>query len=491
LQRLALIIFSFLPIGLAIYYQLLYLSENWAISSFVRIGLLVAIFFSPLIVLLIKDEVWHSIEEMGYVPLLWVMSLAIALRLIVLPLLSTNFSSDMADIHAFAVDVASGQPFANLHNYQGIPRASHLNMTGLVMSVVYRIVGASFATAKMFMVVLTAITVGLIYLAGKQLAGARVGFIAASIYGTFPSLVCYSGVLSGEHFSLPLMALAILLYGHVKKSEKNSLAYTLIGFTVCGIIIGLVDWFRPGGIILLVALVITDLIYLAREKPFYQQLVPLGLLIISYFAVSNLAVTVSERFFQTDIMSTFQMRGNFIFVGLSTKDNGALNLEDGLFALETYKRFGDDTAAANDYLIKLAIERLKGEPVNKVLDLFRSKFSRVWSNHQQLFQISLNGSNDQEFVGLMSAVDSFIYLVLTVFVGVNIYSSFRNRSQPSVFAMQLFLLGFAIWELILEVQNRYGIITFPYLILLGSLGMNDLMLLIRNVKDNASVTESG
>jgi 4-amino-4-deoxy-L-arabinose transferase-like glycosyltransferase len=490
LQRIALIIFSFLPIGLAIYYQLLYLSNNWTIFSLIRIGLLVAVFFFPLIVLLIKDDVWHSIEEMGYVPLLWVTFVAIALRLIVLPLLSTNFSSDMADIHAFAVDVASGQPFANLHNYQGIPRATHLNMTGLVMSVIYRIVGASFATAKTFMVVLVALTVWLIYLAGKQLAGARVGFIAASIYGTFPSLVCYSGVLSGEHFSLPLMALAILLYGRIKKSEKDNLAYSLIGYALCGITIGLVDWFRPGGIILLVALVITDLIYLTREKPFYHQLVPLGLLIISYFAVSSLAVTISERFFHTDILSTFQMRGNFIFVGLSTKDNGTLNLEDGLFALETYKRFGDDTAAANDYLIKLAIERLRGQPVESVLELFQSKFMRVWSNHQQLFQISLNGSNDQEFVGIMSAIDSFVYLVITLFIGINIYSSFLKRSQPGVFAMQLFLLGFAIWELILEVQNRYGIITFPYLILLGSLGMNDLMLLIHNVKRDSSLLES-
>ena len=40
--------------------------------------------------------------------------------------------------------------------------------------------------------------------------------------------------------------------------------------------------------------------------------------------------------------------------------------------------------------------------------------------------------------------------------------------------MQLFLLGFAIWQLILEVQNRYGIITFPYLILLGSLERSDV-----------------
>ena len=126
------------------------------------------------------------------------------------------------------------------------------------------------------------------------------------------------------------MVLAILLYGYIK-SRKEYLAYSLIGYALGGIAIGLVDWFRPGGIILLVALVITDLIYLTR-KTFYHQLVPLGLLIISYFAVSSLAVTISERFFHTDILSTFQM-SVISFCYLSTKDNGTLNLDDGLFAL--------------------------------------------------------------------------------------------------------------------------------------------------------------
>jgi hypothetical protein len=42
-----------------------------------------------------------------------------------------------------------------------------------------------------------------------------------------------------------------------------------------------------------------------------------------------------------------------------------------------------------------------------------------------------------------------------------------------VFAMQLFILGSTLGLLILEVQNRYTIITFPYMILLGSLGMVD------------------
>jgi hypothetical protein len=120
-----------------------------------------------------------------------------------------------------------------------------------------------------------------------------------------------------------------------------------------------------------------------------------------------------------------------------------------------------DTAAANA-IDQAGNPRLR-EPVDSVLELFGQNLADM-VKPQQLFQISLNGSNDQEVVGIMSAIDSFIYLVITVFIGINIYSSFLHRSQPGVFAMQLFLLGFAIWELILEVQNRYGIITFPYLI---------------------------
>jgi hypothetical protein len=39
--------------------------------------------------------------------------------------------------------------------------------------------------------------------------------------------------------------------------------------------------------------------------------------------------------------------------------------------------------------------------------------------------------------------------------------------------MQLFILGFAILMLVLEVQNRYVLIVFPYSIILGALGMED------------------
>lgn len=483
LQRIALVIFSILPVGLSLYHQLQYIAGNWSLPLFIRTSLLVGLLLVPLIAVVLINDLWHSIEKTGYIPLIWVILLAIGLRLIVLPLLSTNFSSDMLDMHLFAVDVVSGQPFANLQSYQGIPWAVHLNTTGLLTSIVYRIFGASFAVAKMFMVVLAGLTVWLVYLTGRQLAGARLGFIAASLSGTLPALVCYTGVLSGEHIALLLITLSILLYGRLKKLEENRMMYHVAGYVLCGITVGLVDWFRPGGIILLTAMIISDLVYWTREKAVSRQLLPMGLLLVSYLAVSNTAIAISERFFRTDVMSAVQQSGHFILLGLNAEHKGMINNADREIAFDAYERYGDDNASANLYLVQLALDRLRGE---SILELFQSKFNLIWSNHWQLFQISLNGSNDQEVVRVLSEIDSIIYLLVTVFIAANVYASFINRPQPAVFVMQLFILGFAIWSLILEAQNRYAIITFPYQILLGSLGVLDAKAFVLRLKNRSS-----
>lgn len=470
LQRTALVIFAFLPLGLSLYYQARYLLDTWDIFTFVRISLITAILLIPLIAILLKDDVWASIERTGYAPLIWVVTLGVALRLILIPLLSTNFTSDFEDIHNFAVDVVSGRPFANLANYPSIPWATHLNITGLTLSLVYKIFGASFTVAKMFMVTMAGLTIWFIYLAGRDLANARTGFVAASLYGTLPSLIGYTGIPSGENIALPLITLAILLYIRSKRTENYKLSRSIIIYILCGITIGLVDWFRPGGIILIAALVISDLLYTHRSEWFPYRLSTLSGLVISYLIVSALSVVISENFFQRPVLSTSQKIGYFVLVGLNPVEEGRINLEDRDIAFQAYARFENDNSAANNYLLQLARQRLEGA---SLVDLFRSKFIQAWSNHKQMFDMALNGSNDQELIGVLSTIEGLVYLIITSFAGINVYASFLKRSHPAVFAMQLFILGSALGLLILEVQNRYTIITFPYLLLLGSLGMND------------------
>jgi hypothetical protein len=171
-------------------------------------------------------------------------------------------------------------------------------------------------------------------------------------------------------------------------------------------------------------------------------------------------------------------------IGLNPETMGRINRGDRRLSLETYERFQDDNAAANDYLIELAIDRLKGKSIS---NLFRSKFILIWSSHDQLFQISLNGSNDQEIVEIMSRADAMINILITIFVGVHLIVSFITRPPAAVFTMQLFILGFAIWSLFLEAQNRYAIITIPFVILLASLGLNQLMSLVRRDKHITSM----
>ena len=490
LQRIALVIFAVLPLGLALYYQIRYLLDTWDVLLFVRIGLITGILLIPLIALLTKDDLWAAIERTGFVPLLWVVLLGVSLRLMGVPLLSTNFTSDFEDIHNFAVDVVSGEPFANLANYPSIPWAIHLNMTGLVLSLVYGIFGISFTTAKMFMVLMSALTIWFIYLAGRDLADARVGFVAASLYGTLPSLIGYTGIPSGENIALPLITLAILLYIRAQRTKNHKLSYSISLYVLCGITIGLVDWFRPGGIILIAAMAISDLLYMTRKGIFPYHLFTLSALVISYLIVSAMSVVISQNFFQTRVLSTSQKIGYFVLIGLNPVSGGEINLEDREIAFEAYERFKDDIPAANDYLIGLAMQRLQGE---SLVNLFRSKFILAWSNHKQMFDMALNGSNDQEIVGVMSAIESLIYLFITGFAGIKVYASLIKRSHPAVFVMQLFILGSTLGILILEVQNRYTIITFPYMILLSSLGMRDGVKLIfrsAGTKDTTGLIEN-
>ena len=120
---------------------------------------------------------------------------------------------------------------------------------------------------------------------------------------------------------------------------------------------------------------------------------------------------------------------------------------------------------------KEAKDRLKQADI---LHFLKEKFSLIWSNHDALFDYSLNGSNDQEFVNLLRDIEALLYLIITIFILIGVLSSIRLRSNPATFAMQLFILGFAILMMIFEVQNRYVVIVIPFSLLLSVLGMNDI-----------------
>jgi 4-amino-4-deoxy-L-arabinose transferase-like glycosyltransferase len=470
-QRLALIIFLIFPVLLSVFSQILVLLHSWSFIKFVEFGFLVAIFLIPMFVIFLENSIWSTLEQSKFMLIIWVVGLAIILRIILVQLLSTDFVSDMEDVHLFAVDIYAGHPMANLQNYPNIPYTTYLTMTGIILSIIYKVFGASTVVAKLTLVILGGLTTWLVFWVGKEIANFRVGFVASLLFALLPSLLCYSGVLTGDHFALPLMMLAILLHVRLNKLDRNKKIYYIFGYALCGVVIGFIDWFRMTGTILLIALIISIILYQLGKRKIYYLALALSTLILTYFLVSQLAVNITENNFQIKPYSFAQTIGGEVLVGLNPKSNGGVTLEDKKLSGEIYTRYGKDYSAANKYLIGLALDRLRQADIPHFL---KEKFSLIWSSHDALFDYSLNGSNDQEFVDLLRDIEALLYLVITIFILIGVFSSIRLRTDPSTFAMQLFILGFAILMMIFEVQNRYVVIVIPFSLLLSVLGMNEI-----------------
>ena len=470
LQRIAIVIFVFF-ITLAAIAQIFLITRTWSLLKAFQIGLLVGVFLIPVGLIFTSPLFWGLVGNLKQYALLWVIAIALGLRVVLIPLISTDFVTDMEDIHLFAADVYAGDPFANLKNYPNIPQATYLTLTGYVLSFVYKLFGASTGVAKFFLVVLAVLTVLLMYLVGRELGDVRTGLFASFLYAALPSLICYTGVLTGDHLALPLMMSVILVQTRLYTTGQARSFYILIGYAICGALIGLTDWFRPVGLILLIAVVVSMLVYQLRKQTFLWTALALGILVLSYLTVSKLAVVITEKIFQTRIASSTEKIGAYVYVGLNSESGGGVTLDDARTIGETYQRFGRDYAAANRYLIDAAFGRLEKGQLGKLLI---EKFNLMWASHNALFDYALIGSNDQDFVNLLRDVESLPYLVITVFILVNAISSMRRKSPPGIFAMQLFVLGFALLMLLFEVQNRYVIVVIPYSILLAVLGMRNM-----------------
>lgn len=470
LQKSAILFFAIVPIALSFFAQGGYIVRIWKSVVFWGVEFLAVLVVFPLFLSFYQDGFLRFLENKHLVLMLWLVTLGVVLRFVFLPVISTNFDSDMEDIHRFAIDVAAGHPLANLQNYPNIPRSIFLNMSGLLLAGVYRIFPASFTTAKICMIVFGGLTIWLLYLNGLKVSNSRVGFIAALMFAMFPSIVLYTGVLSGEHVAVFLITAVLLLYIKLHENPENK-AYYLLGYLFGGCMVGLIDWFRPVGIILLISIFIADLLY-AKKRDLLVAVVALAGLLTGYLFINNLAVRISEKTFGVDVLPVSQRLGHYILVGLNPETEGTINGEDYEIANTTYERFGDDHWSAQVYLVRLAFERLKG---HSVLKLFGAKFYRMWANQDALFAYSLIGSNDQEMVTLMEYIGVFLYLMIMIFVGFQAIRSIFQRPAPAVFVMQLFILGFTLLLLFVEAQNRYVIVVFPYLMVLGALGLEDAL----------------
>ena len=468
-QRCALAILLIFPLSLAIFYQV---SGIAAFPSGFDVLMLAPLFFTLpflLVYLFLRgdaSEDWFAIAL--------VILLAIALRLAMSLILSTDLTSDVLDTHLFALDILSGNITANAGKYTYIPAATYLNMMGVTLAGLYALFGASIRIAKFFMVLLAGLTCGVLYKVGKDVSqDHRVGLAASILFAVWPSLVCYTGIPTAEHIAICLLPLVSLLWLSFSRSKKMEyLAVAILMYASLGALVGLVDWYRPVGIVILLALILAEIFSREQRPKLLQFAAQIVAVFICYSLVSGLSLSITEKMHSKNLPSTGQMIGGALLIGTDVQNKGVHNWEDQGIIQAAYDHSAGDFNKANRYLLNLALERISKNR-SHLPGLLAVKFERVWMNDNQQFLFSLIGSDDQELVAYLRILNQFFLIMITGLVIISTIRSLVQPPQKQVFMMQLFILGLALILLITEAQTRYRTILIPYLVILAGLGMKD------------------
>ncbi len=130
-----------------------------------------------------------------------------------------------------AQNLARGQWVRNL--FTGLPTANHPPLTVLVLAPASWLFRDSTFAQRMTMVILGALTVGVIGLAGRRLAGPVAGLAAAGLTAMAPTLWINDALITSE--TLTALLVALVLWAGVALAEHVNLRLVVVAGALCGL----------------------------------------------------------------------------------------------------------------------------------------------------------------------------------------------------------------------------------------------------------------
>jgi len=194
-----------------------------------------------------------------------------------------------------AASTSDGHWFVD--SFGGGPTAAHPPLTVLALQVTSPI-STSVLTQRLTMAVIGALGVGAIGLLGREVAGERVGLIAAGSAVVVPSFWINQSVVMSEALALPLYALALL--GGVRLARSPSVGAA----AATGAVIGLAALTRAEAALLL-PLLVAPVVLLRRPSGFADRLRILAAAgLVAALVVAPWSLWNSSRFEDPVLIST-------------------------------------------------------------------------------------------------------------------------------------------------------------------------------------------
>ncbi|QQS36888.1 MAG: glycosyltransferase family 39 protein [Ignavibacteriales bacterium] len=332
---------------------------------------------------------------------------------------------------------------------------------------------------RLFQVILSTVTIWLIFLTGKNIHSETVGLIAASICAVYSLFIFYSSTVLIETTQTFLIALLVCLLSDVKRLEDKK--YWLIA----GIVLGLAAILRATVLIFLPAILIWSFYYLRSKqitKSFYYKtalffvigsLIPIAPITLQNFIAEKDFVLITSN-----AGINFQMGNNPDATGiykLPKEFDLSLDLTGKNFAEKQLNK-PLTSAEVSSFWMSKGLNYVSTEPVNSI-SLYFKKILLFFSEDENAQSVIM----DMNFI--RKNYSTVLKFTLPWFIVIFYLSLFGFTLHPekkgSYILMTVLLTGYILSSALFFVIGRFRIPVTPIVMVFAAIGIYELINIIR------------
>ena len=336
--------------------------------------------------------------------------------------------------------------------------------------------------------VLAGLSSVLVYLLANRITQrVEISAIAGLFFALYPANILYSAILTPEHPAILLSLTAFLL---LSSSRSNKWRFAAICCLV-GAVLALLDYFRQMAPVIIVALVVTALLYLlwnrGRENTsdnWKRLTLFAACLLITFFAVGTGLNAYLENRLGRETVSSSYLMSHALLVGLSPSSEGQVHMGEyrGYFLAQIEENPGAYSVAAERASQALATE-IRENP-RDFAALFPTKFRWAWQDDMipSTYVWSMMDSETEAQSQLQRiaeyrfpSISQIFYLMLVFFATIGIVAQVRKGFNPTSLFVSVYIFGFFLMLLIIEAQSRYKSILIPFICIFAAMGFAALL----------------
>ena len=377
--------------------------------------------------------------------------------------------SDFKTYHTMATALSEGVVTQKLYTAM----FPHIIGYPFVLSLLYRLFGATVLTAQYFNVFCClASSFTIYYICKKQFNNNSIARTCGIIYALWPSQIFYVTIISTEALYTLLFLLCVLIY--IYNRNNFSAVTRLLMFGLLGIICSLSNAIRPISLVFIIAVLTDTLFSLIKDKTVLKTASVLVMLLLYLGTNACTSQIISKAVDRPIAKNSF---GYTFLVGSNIESGGGWNADDANLFFDLYESGNYTLDEVNAILTNKGIDNIKSN-FPQIIPHYLHKsvtflcddiYGVLWN------KLSYESANNapwdnrgQNFFLTLSQLYYAVALLMSVYA---VIFTFTRKNPDDLCFFILIFLGFSASFVIAEVQSRYHYPVLPMLAILASYGM--------------------